>query len=257
MKVAAIQFRFDETEPFDTGVERMLEMVAEGADADLVVLPELWPNGGFTYERWESTAQPLDGPLVAKLQSAARSAGVVLHAGSFIERHDDGSLTNTAVVFDADGSLNAVYRKIHLFGFTDGEPKYLAAGTDLVVAQTSVGRLGIATCYDLRFPEMFRELLDAGSDVFVVPAAWPKARVEHWMVLSRARAIENQTPLIALNTVGTHGGTPMGGRSLIVDAMGEVLAEAAEEETILRATIDNAQTTAWRERFPALGDRRL
>jgi predicted amidohydrolase len=257
VKVAAIQFRFDETEPFDTGVERMLEMVAEGADADLVVLPELWPNGGFTYERWESTAQPLDGPLVAKLQSAARSAGVVLHAGSFIERHDDGSLTNTAVVFDADGSLNAVYRKIHLFGFTDGEPKYLAAGTDLVVAQTSVGRLGIATCYDLRFPEMFRELLDAGSDVFVVPAAWPKARVEHWMVLSRARAIENQTPLIALNTVGTHGGTPMGGRSLIVDAMGEVLAEAAEEETILRATIDNAQTTAWRERFPALGDRRL
>jgi len=257
VKVAAVQYRFDESEPFDSGVQRMLGLVAECADADLVVLPELWPNGGFTYDRWEPTAQPLDGPLVTELQAAASSAGVVLHAGSFIERHDNGSLTNTAVVFDADGSLNAVYRKIHLFGFTEGEPKYLAAGDDLVVAQTSVGRLGIATCYDLRFPEMFRKLLDAGSDVFVVPAAWPKARVEHWTVLSRARAVENQTPLVALNTVGTHGGTPMGGQSLIVDAKGGVLADAAEEETILRATIDNAHTTAWRERFPALGDRRL
>ena len=262
MRIAAVQFDFDETDPFDARVDRMLGLVATAAvDAetmtDLVVLPELWPNGGFTYQRWEPTAQPLDGPLIARLQDAARSASVVLHAGSFIERHDDGSLTNTAVLIERDGSIAAVYRKIHLFGFTDGEPKYLAGGDDLVVADTSVGRVGLSTCYDLRFPEMYRRLTDQQTDVFVVPAAWPLSRVGHWTVLAQARAIENQTPLIAVNTSGTHGGVPMGGRSIIVDAAGGVLTEAGADEMVLRAEVDPAATREWRERFPALGDRRL
>lgn len=258
MRIAAVQFDFDEDEPFDARVERMLSLVASAAvDADLVVLPELWPNGGFTYQAWEPTAQSLDGPLVAQLQDAARSASVVLHAGSFIERHADGSLTNTAVLIDPDGAINVVYRKIHLFGFTDGEPKYLVGGDDLVVADTAVGRLGLATCYDLRFPEMFRQLTDERVDLFVVPAAWPASRVGHWTVLTQARAIENQTPLVALNTAGTHGGVPMGGRSIAVDAMGTVLAELGTDEGILRAEIDSVATAEWRERFPALGDRRL
>lgn len=257
MQIAAIQFDYVESEPFDERVERMLGHVASTHDADLIVLPELWPNGGFTYASWEPTAQQLDGEIVTGLQQAARSADTVLHGGSFIERHPDGSLTNTAVVIDRDGSLVSVYRKIHLFGFSDGEPKYLAAGETVEVADTSVGRLGLATCYDLRFPEMFRRLVDQQVDLFVVPAAWPAPRVEHWTVLARARAIENQTPLVAVNTAGTHGGVDMGGRSLVVDAQGVVLAEAGEGETVLRATIDVAATASWRERFPALGDRRL
>ncbi len=257
MKVSAVQFDFDESESFDARVERMLSLVAAESDADLVVLPELWPNGGFTYLLWESTAETLAGRLVARLTDAARSASVVLHGGSFIERHDDGSLTNTAVVIDRDGSLRAVYRKIHLFGFTDGEPKYLVGGDEIVVADTSVGRLGLATCYDLRFPEMFRQLTDDESDVFVVPAAWPAPRIEHWSVLARARAIENQLPLIAVNTAGTHGGVTMGGASLVVDALGATLAEAGDGEQVIRAEIDLAHTRHWRERFPALGDRRL
>ena len=262
MRIAAVQFDFDETEPFDARVDRMMGLVASaaidaGREADFVVLPELWPNGGFTYRQWQPTAQPLNGPLVARLQEAARSASVVLHAGSFIEQHDDGSLTNTAVLIERDGSIVAVYRKIHLFGFTDGEPKYLTGGDELVVADTSVGRVGLSTCYDLRFPELYRRLTDQGSDVFVVPAAWPASRVGHWTVLAQARAIENQTPLIAVNTSGTHGGVPMGGRSIIVDAVGEVLAEAGDDETVLGAEIDAAATLKWRERFPALGDRRL
>lgn len=257
MQVSAIQFDFDESQTFDARVERMLSLIAHEADADLVVLPELWPNGGFTYRLWEQTAQPLDGDLLHRLQAAARTASVVLHGGSFIERHEDGSLTNTAVVVEPDGTLAAVYRKIHLFGFTDGEPKYLVGGNDVVVAETRVGKLGLATCYDLRFPEMFRILTDAGSDVFVVPAAWPASRIGHWSVLARARAIENQLPLIALNTTGAHGGVAMGGASLIVDALGEVLAEAVDGEQVLRAEIDITVTRDWRERFPALGDRRL
>jgi predicted amidohydrolase len=235
----------------------MLAMVAAEAAADLVVLPELWPNGGFTYQAWEPTAQPLDGPLVRGLQEAAAAAGVVLHGGSFIERHQDGSLTNTAVVIDRDGALKAVYRKIHLFGFTDGEPKHLVGGEEVVVADTSVGRLGLATCYDLRFPEMFRQLTDDDAELFVVPAAWPAPRIEHWTVLARARAIENQLPLVAVNTAGEHGGVVMGGSSLVVDALGTVLAEAGTSEQVVRAEIDTAHTRDWRERFPALGDRRL
>jgi predicted amidohydrolase len=258
MRVAAVQFEFDEDETLDARVSRMLQFVADAATgADLVVLPELWPNGGFTYQMWDPTAQTLDGSIVTALGRAAREHAVVVHGGSFVERHDDGSLTNTAVVFETDGSIRAVYRKIHLFGFTDGEPKYLVGGQDVVVANTSVGRLGLATCYDLRFPEQFRLLTDAGCDAFVVPAAWPKPRVNHWTVLAKARAIENQTPLVAVNTAGIHGGVPMGGRSIVVDAQGVVLAEAEESEQILRAEIDASATAAWRERFPALGDRRL
>lgn len=257
MKVAAVQFDFDETEPFDARVDRMLSLVAAEADADLIVLPELWPNGGFTYQAWEPTAQPLDGPLVRRLQDAAAAAAVVLHGGSFIERHSDGSLTNTSVVVDREGALSAVYRKIHLFGFTYGEPKYLRGGREVVVAETPLGRLGLATCYDLRFPELFRRLTDDGADVFVVPAAWPAPRIEHWTTLARARAIENQLPLVAVNTAGTHGGVAMGGSSLIVDAQGATLAGAGTSEQVIRAEIDNAHTRDWRERFPALGDRRL
>ena len=258
MRVAAVQFDFDENETFEDRVDRMLGLASAAAtDSDLVVLPELWPNGGFTYRMWEPTAQPLDGPLVARLGDAARSFATTLHAGSFIERRDDRSLANTALLFDADGSLTAVYRKIHLFGFTDGEPKYLSGGDEVVAVDTSVGRLGLTTCYDLRFPELYRRLTDERSDLFVVPAAWPLARVNHWTVLAQARAIENQTPLIACNTAGTHGGVPMGGRSIIVNAIGSVLGEAGENEEILRVEIDPAATTEWRERFPALGDRRL
>ncbi len=257
MQIAAVQFRFDEDEAFDERVDRMLSLVGDADDADLVVLPELWPNGAFTYKAWDATACSLESPLLERFSSAARAASVVLHAGSFIERHADGSLTNTAVVFERDGSLSAVYRKIHLFGFADGEPKFLTPGEDIVVAETSVGRIGLATCYDLRFPEMFRRLTDADAELFVVPAAWPAPRITHWTVLARARAIENQLPLVAVNTAGSHAGVEMGGKSVIVDALGEPLAQAEDGEQTIRAEVDPAQALSWRERFPALGDRRL
>ena len=257
MQIAAVQFRFDEDEAFDERVDRMLSLVEAVDDADLVVLPELWPNGAFAYKAWDATACSLGSSLVERLSSAAAMASVVLHAGSFIERHADGSLTNTAVVFERDGSLSTVYRKIHLFGFSEGEPKYLVAGREVVVADTSVGRLGLATCYDLRFPEMFRRLADDQADLLVIPAGWPAKRSEHWTVLVRARAIENQLPVVAVGTAGTHGGVEMGGASLMVDALGVPLAEAGTSEEIIRAEIDPAHTRAWRERFPALGDRRL
>jgi predicted amidohydrolase len=180
-----------------------------------------------------------------------------VHLGSFVERHADGSLTNTAVLLDGEGSTVAVYRKMHLFGFGEGEPKLMSAGREVVVAKTELGTIGLTTCYDLRFPELYRRLVDEGAELVVVPAAWPQARVDHWSVLARARAIENQMVVVAVNTAGTNGGKRMGGRSVVVDARGRVLAEAGPDEEVLAAEVDLTDVARWRADFPALHDRRL
>ncbi len=225
--------------------------------ADLVVLPELWPQGGFLYEQWDELAEPLDGPTVALVCEAAAALGAFVHGGSFIERSATGELFNTSVLAGPDGSVVTVYRKIHLFGFAEGEPKWLSAGREVVVAHTVLGPVGLATCYDLRFPEMFRQLVDAGAEMVVVPAAWPAARIGHWSLLAQARAVEDQLVVVAANTAGSQAGKVMGGRSLVVDARGAVLAEAGPDAAVLTAEVDLGEVTAWRRRFPVLDDRRL
>ncbi len=253
-----VQLDFDATELFADRVGRVVGLVHTLRDADLVVLPELWPNGGFTYTSWEETAEPLDGPIVNSLAAAARDLGAYVHAGSFVERHDDGSLTNTAVLLDPQGGVAAVYRKMHLFGFSEGEPSLMTAGDDIVVVPTKLGRIGLATCYDLRFPELFRRLRDLDADLVVVPAAWPLARVDHWRVLAQARAIENQYVVVAVNTVGEQAGKAMGGHSVVVDARGVVLLEADESaEQVVGVEVDLAEVATWRAKFPVDADRRL
>jgi predicted amidohydrolase len=206
--------------------------------------------------------------VVTAVAAAARAVGCAVHAGSVIERDSVGHLWNTSVLLDATGAVTATYRKMHRFGFGEGEPLLLEAGPDLVTADVPTSarpggqppdllRVGLATCYDLRFPEMFRALLDAGSSAFVVPAAWPAARVEHWTLLGRARAVENQCVVIAANTAGTHARHTMGGRSQVIGPMGEVLGEAGDEEEILVVDVDPAGIAAARVAFPVLADRRL
>ena len=257
MRVALVQFDFSAEEPFTDRIGRISSMAAAQRGADLVVLPELWPNGGFTYDNWQQTAQPIDGEVVQAMRDCARSLGCHLHAGSFVERHADGSLTNTSVLLDGEGSTVAVYRKVHLFGFGEGEPKLMSAGTDVVVAKCEIGNIGLTTCYDLRFPELYRRLVDNGAELVVVPAAWPEARIDHWSVLARARAIENQMVVVAVNTAGTHGGKRMGGRSVVIDARGVALAEAGTDEQVITAEIDLSAVSSWRHDFPVLPDRRL
>ncbi len=224
--------------------------------ADLVVLPELWPAGGFEYEHWQQRAEPLDGPTAAALSAAARDLGCWVHGGSILERTDQGQLHNTSLLFAPDGSLAATYRKIHLFGFDTGEPELLTAGTQVVTANTDLGIIGLATCYDLRFPELFRALTDAGAELILVPAAWPQRRISHWSVLLRARAIENQAVVVGCNTVGQQGRVVLGGRSAIVDARGEVVAEAGTDPEVITADLDLGETRRWRAEFPVLRDRR-
>ncbi|MFR9754833.1 carbon-nitrogen family hydrolase [Streptomyces sp. TR06-5] len=259
MRTALVQLRVDSDEPPAARRERAAARVREQADADLVVLPELWPVGAFDYERFGAEEESAaDGPTARAMGAAARDAGVWLHAGSVVERAPGGELFNTSLVFSPDGALAATYRKIHRFGFDRGEATLMSAGTEPVTVEHPAATLGLATCYDLRFPELFRRLTDAGARAFVVPAGWPEARAEHWTLFARARAVENQAYVLACGTAGTHAGVPQAGRSLVVDPWGEVVAEAADaEEQVVTARIDTALVERVRETFPALKDRVL
>jgi predicted amidohydrolase len=280
MRVHVLQIGYGDGEPVAERVARVADLVAGQAGADLVVLPELWAPTGFGYRGWAEAAETVDGPTVAAIAQAAKQIGATVHAGSILERAAPGATGralgpdgrgrwNTSVLIGPDGGVRATYRKLHRFGFAAGEPTLIEPGEDLVTTDVLLPllrddgssprpvRLGLATCYDLRFPELFRRLLDAGATVFVVPAAWPARRREHWTLLGRARAIENQCAMIQCNTAGTHAGTEMAGYSQVVSATGEVLAEAGVGEETLVVDLDLEAVAAWREAFPVLADRRL
>ncbi len=267
MKVALIQLAYGDDESVADRTARVTALVRAQAGHDLVVLPELWAAGGFDYTAWDERAEAVDGPVAQALAAAARDARVTLHGGSIVERAtpvtaDGRGLWNTSLVFSPDGELVATYRKIHRFGFGEGEPSLMDAGEQLVVVDVPVASggtvpVGLSTCYDLRFPELYRRLLDRGAEVFVVPAAWPRTRVAHWTLLGQARAVEDQCVVLQCNTAGTHARHEMGGHSQVVDAAGKVLAAAGLDEEVLSIDIDTAATPEWRRTFPVLADRRL
>ncbi|MGZ4744447.1 MAG: nitrilase-related carbon-nitrogen hydrolase [Oryzihumus sp.] len=270
MRIAVIQLAYGDEESVEQRTERVAAMVREQAGHDLVALPELWSAGGFDYPAWEQRAQAVDGPVAQAMAAAARDAGVMLHAGSIVERPADGQrghegkdLWNTSLVFDREGDLVAAYRKIHRFGFGAGEPKLMEAGDRLALVDVPDGaggpaaRAALSTCYDLRFPELYRAQVDAGATMFVIPAAWPMARVRHWTLLAHARAIEDQCVVVACNTAGTHAGHEMGGHSQVVLPTGDVLAVAGSAEQVLSVEVDMTVVDDYRESFPVLRDRRL
>jgi predicted amidohydrolase len=257
MRVHAIQLETSLAEEPAARVQRAVSLVRAQAGADLVMLPELWVQGGFAFGSFAATAEALDGPTVAALSGAARGLGAWVHGGSLVERSDDGHLYNTSVLLRPDGTLAATYRKIHLFGFAGGETTVLTAGTELVTADLDGTTVGLATCYDLRFPELFRAFVDQGAELFLLPAAWPTPRIAHWSLLARARAVEDQAFVVALNGCGEQGGLRLGGRSAVVDPWGVVLVEAGDDEQVLTVDLDLAQVAKVRADFPVLADRRL
>ncbi|MFD3755758.1 carbon-nitrogen family hydrolase [Streptomyces sp. NPDC058622] len=257
MRASLIQIAVNDGESVTSRRSRVADLVREQAGSDLVVLPELWTVGAFAYEQFETEAEPLDGPTFEAMSKAASDAGVWLHAGSVVERAGDGSLYNTALVISPAGELAATYRKIHRFGFDQGEAVLMAPGDSLTTVVLPEQTLGIATCYDLRFPELFRGLVDAGATTLVIAAGWPARRRSHWTLLSRARAVEDQAYVLACGLAGTHAGVEQAGHSLVVDPWGEVLAEAGPGEDVLTVDLDPAKVAETRAQFPALKDRRL
>lgn len=213
--------------------------------------------GAFDIDAARQNAQALDGPLVEALASLAEEHKIWLHGGSIAERSTDGNFYNTSLMFAPDGELVATYRKIHLFGFDGGETTLMSGGDELVVVDTPLGPTGLATCYDLRFPELFRALVQGGATAILVSSGWPTPRIAHWDVLTRARAIENQAWVVACNEVGDQPGIALGGHSVVVDPRGDVIAQAGVAEEVLVVEVDPAESLRWREQFPALKDIRV
>jgi predicted amidohydrolase len=173
--------------------------------------------------------------------------------GSLPEAHGD-KVFNTAYLLDR-GSVAGTYRKMHLFSLM-GEDRSLDSGDSILVADTSVGRVGVMICYDLRFPELARRLAVEGAEIIVVPGEWPKPREDHWRTLLRARAIENQLFVIAANCCGVVGKLDFFGESLILGPKGEILAEAGNQPGEPSALLDPAEMERWRESITCFKDRR-
>ncbi len=257
VRVAVVQLDVSSEEPVAQRVTRTLHLVDEAArDCDVLVLPELWHVGAFDVVAAREHAQPIDGPLVEALSGLARQRGIWLHGGSFTEVDGDEHF-NTSVLFAPDGALAAAYRKIHLFGFDGGETTLMSSGDELFVVETPLGPTGLATCYDLRFPELFRALVEGGATAFLISSGWPSPRIEHWDVLTRARAIEDQAWVIACNEVGQQPGITLGGHSCVIDPRGEVVVRAGTGAEVLVVDIDPTAPDQWRRDFPVLQDIRI
>jgi predicted amidohydrolase len=264
MRAAAIQMNSTGDRSRNRATAERLVRAAATDGAALVVLPEKWTVLG-TPEQLAAGAEPLDGPSTTWARELARELRIDLIAGSIVEqRSGHAKHFNTSVHVGPDGELNAVYRKLHLFDVevagtvyreSDGEDP----GDEIVTTTLADGtQLGMAICYDLRFPELFRILTLAGARVLALPSAFTLTTTrDHWEVLIRARAIENQCFVVAANQIGEHvPGKASGGRSLIADPWGTVLATAPDEEGYALAELDVAHQDAIRARLPALQHRR-
>jgi predicted amidohydrolase len=263
LRVAAVQLTTSADR--DRNVEVASALVARAAEAGarLVVLPEKWHyiHGDA---QLAAGAEPLDGPSAEAARDWARRFGLAVVAGSIVERVEGESRArNTSLLIQPDGSVSAVYSKLHMFDVEVGGVSYReSAGAmpgDAIVTGTAWGRVvGMSVCYDLRFPELYRRLTLAGAEILVVPSAFTAyTGKDHWEPLLRARAIENQAFVVAPNQIGRHAnGTSSHGRSMIVDPWGVVLAQAPDEETIVVADLDFGQLERVRERLPALRHRR-
>ena len=242
---------------------RQVERAAQ-LGAQVVALPELFNCLGRT-EIMLQEAEGIPGPTSEAMGSLARRLGIILVAGSICERDVEvGKVFNTCLLIDSSGQLQARYRKMHLFDIdlpgqvSYQESSWLSPGDDVVAVPTERGCFGLSICYDLRFPELYRRLIEAGAELLMVPAAFTLATgKDHWQVLLRSRAIENQVFVVAPNQFGQP--TPQFtayGRSTIIDPWGTPLAVAPDGEAMILAQIDPDQQQEIRRHLPALAHRR-
>jgi predicted amidohydrolase len=263
IRVACVQMtrRADKAANLETA-ERLVAQAAS-TGADIVVLPEKW-NAIGDAAVYHATAEALEGgESVAAMSAWSRRHGITLVGGSIAERREGREkLSNTSIVFDPGGQIVAVYRKIHLFDVEVGGVVYRESeaeepGEEPVVAEVEDWRIGLTVCYDVRFPELYRILALGGAQLVTVPAHFttPTGK-DHWHVLLRARAIENQLYVAAAAQIGeTLPGKPAYGRSLIADPWGVVLAQAPDEQTVIAAELDRAHLEQIRAKLPSLANR--
>jgi predicted amidohydrolase len=260
---AAIQMSStpDKEENRETAERLIREAVSAGAD--LVALPELWSCHGLD-EVYRENAEPVPGPTTEFLGSLARELKVYALGGSILEGETGSErLSNTSTFFDPSGEMTALYRKIHLFDVRVSGREYLesaniAPGKDVVTAKAGAATLGLSVCYDVRFPELYRLLALRGAEILAVPAAFTlQTGKDHWELLLRARAVENQAFVVAPAQWGQKADARWTyGRSMIVDPWGTVLATCPDRDGFALATLDLDYLDRFRAEFPALANRR-
>lgn len=230
-------------------------MVARAAEqgSNIIVLPELWSTG-YDLENAVRYASSLDSGIFQETAGLALKYGINI-VGSCLSLIDRGVFGNTALWIGSDGSILADYTKIHLFRLML-EERYLTPGNRPTIVMTPFGKVSLAICYDLRFPELFRYYALAQTQMVFLPAEWPYPRLNHWRTLLKARAIENQFFMIACNRVGESKGTSFFGHSMVVDPWGDILVEGSEEEALLSAVIDLESVSEVRQKIPVFQDRR-
>jgi deaminated glutathione amidase len=263
LRVAAIQLNSTADPERNRQVADRLVRAAAAEGAALVLLPEKWSVLGTGAET-AAGAESLDGPALTLMRGLAAELRIDLVAGSIAERAT-GKGRNTCVHIGPDGEDRALYRKLHMFDVTVGGRAYRESdheepGDEVVVSSADGVGLGLTVCYDLRFPELYRELSARGAKIVCVPAAFTLATTRvHWEILLRARAIEDQCFVIAANPFGEHApGMRSGGRSMIVDPWGDVLARADEDgEAVLVADLDLERLEQVRRDLPSLANRVL
>jgi predicted amidohydrolase len=253
MKVASIQMAVVQNDK-DANIVKAAANIEQCADADLIILPEIWNVGFTSFDQYIKEAEGKEGKTLTMLRTMAEKTKSYIHSGSFVEKDEDGYF-NSSYLLAPSGEIVGRYRKIHLFGYNSEETKILTPGKEVTVVQTPLGTIGMATCFDLRFPELFRKMVDKGAEIFLVCSAWPYPRLEAWTMLNRVRALENQCFLVSSNSCGVLGGVQFVVDSLVVDPWGTIIAGSSDEELNVRADIDVGKVQAARENFPGLASR--
>jgi len=236
-------------------VRKAAQFAAQAArsGADLLLLPELWSTG-YDLQRAAVYATAVTTGIFAETAVLARTHHLAI-VGSCLSDLGEGRVGNTAVYHNPNGKVQAIYSKTHLFRLMD-EEKYLTAGDGLTLVETAWGKMGLAICYDLRFPELFRWYALHGARLILLPAEWPQPRLAHWRTLLQARAIENQLFIVACNRVGTSNGQTFFGHSCVIDPWGAVVLEMGEEKGMETAVLDLSLVDSVRHKIPVFADRR-
>lgn len=251
----------------NANIQKARRMIAEAVEqgSQLVVLPEMF-NCPYQSELFSLYAETYsDGPTIAMLAECAAKHQIILVGGSIPERGEDGNIYNTSFIFNEQGRLVGRHRKVHLFdvdikgGTVFQESKTLAAGNSMTLVDTAMGKIGVAICYDVRFPEMARAMVLKGAKMLVYPGAFgPVTGPAHWELLMRSRAVDNQVYVVgaapALNAAAEYKAY---GHSIIVDPWARILSTANREETVITAKIDFRTIDKVREELPLLRHRRL
>ena len=263
-KVASIQYEFSEKSSKEDRIKKAERLIDSVADADLILLPELWNFGwhtlfdkDVTIETIRNLSETLEGETISRIAEKARRVNSYIVAGSILEKRGD-SFYNTAALLDPKGKVTATFSKMHLANYLGyKESEFLKRG-EITTVKTELGVLGFAICLDIRFPELFRKMaVDGGVEVFLLISAFALARLDNWVHLCHARAIENQCYLVSCDSVGTDRGAPYLGYSAIIDPRGVTIAGSGTNECIVKGEIDLEDLRKFREVMPHLKNRAL